>query len=379
VAALAVAGLAAPGFARTAPDRASATPTTIASGLDNPRLLSFGPGGALLVAEAGTGGTGGCVTGGEGGQVCVGDSGAITVLWRGHQARVVTGLPSLAGADGTSALGPSGVRFERGALAVSIGAGIDAAARASLGEDGRLLGTLVTIGNRGHGKSWDGGSRTHRRGLAAPHVLADLAAYEFAHNPDGSEARDSDPTGFVAGRTGNFLTDSGGNDLLFIDRTGRVHLQAVFPDRIVPFPPEAGGGQGPMQAVPTAVDWGPDGALYVSQLTGFPFPVGAANIWRVEPGHAPTVWATGLTNVTDLAWHHGQLYVVQIADGGLAAATGLPMGSLRRVHAGDNSTPDVVMSGLPAPYGVALRSHTAYVTTCSVCPGQGSVVRIPLG
>jgi hypothetical protein len=158
-----------------------------------------------------------------------------------------------------------------------------------------------------------------------------------------------------------------------------VHLQAVFPDRIVPFPPEAGGGQGPMQAVPTAVDWGPDGALYVSQLTGFPFPVGAANIWRVEPGHAPTVWATGLTNVTDLAWHHGQLYVVQIADGGLAAATGLPMGSLRRVHAGDNSTPDVVMSGLPAPYGVALRSHTAYVTTCSVCPGQGSVVRIPLG
>jgi hypothetical protein len=32
---------------------------------------------------------------------------------------------------------------------------------------------------------------------------------------------------------------------------------------------------------------GPDGAYYVSQLTGFPFPVGAANVYRVVPGSAP--------------------------------------------------------------------------------------------
>ena len=74
-----------------------------------------------------------------------------------------------------------------------------------------------------------------------------------------------------------------------------------------------------MQAVPTAAAKGPDGAIYVSQLTGFPFPVGGASIWRIVPGHAPTKYATGLTNVTDLAFgRDGSLYAVQITDQGLA-------------------------------------------------------------
>ena len=33
-----------------------------------------------------------------------------------------------------------------------------------------------------------------------------------------------------------------------------------------------------MQAVPTSVEKGRDGWYYVSQLTGFPFPVGGASI-----------------------------------------------------------------------------------------------------
>jgi hypothetical protein len=40
----------------------------------------------------------------------------------------------------------------------------------------------------------------------------------------------------------------------------------------------------PAEAVPTAVAVGPDGAYYVSELTGFPFSKGAARIWRVAPG-----------------------------------------------------------------------------------------------
>ena len=39
----------------------------------------------------------------------------------------------------------------------------------------------------------------------------------------------------------------------------------------------------PMQAVPTGVVRGPDGAIYVSQLTGFPFPIGGARIFRIDP------------------------------------------------------------------------------------------------
>jgi hypothetical protein len=216
-----------------------------------------------------------------------------------------------------------------------------------------------------------------RLGHRHPRILADIARFELRHNPDHSTAHDRDPTGLLRVRHGYLLTDSGGNTLLRIGH--RVHTRAIFRDRLVTFPPQVGGGTGPMQAVPTSVVRGPDGAYYVSQLTGFPFPPGAARIYRVKPGHRPTIFATGLTNVTDLTWYRHRLYAVQISDAGLLNETGLPMGSLVRVHRGHNATLDTVAGGLPAPYGVAIRNHRAFVTTCTVCPGQGAVVRIPLG
>lgn len=79
----------------------------IARGLNNPRRLAFDLHGALYVAEAGKGGNGKCITGPEGNQECFGTSGSVTRIARGHQARVLTGLPSLAARDGTGATGPS--------------------------------------------------------------------------------------------------------------------------------------------------------------------------------------------------------------------------------------------------------------------------------
>src|SRR5438132_14309987 len=74
--------------------RAADTPfTVLASGLDSPRGLAFGPEGALYVAEAGRGGTGPCLNSPEGGQACYGASGAVTRIWRGTQQRLATGLP----------------------------------------------------------------------------------------------------------------------------------------------------------------------------------------------------------------------------------------------------------------------------------------------
>ena len=81
---------------------------TVASGLDNPRQLSFS-GHSLYVAEAGRGGAGPCVPSPEGGESCFGLSGAITRVNRWGSHRVVTGLPSLADPDGGGALGPSDV------------------------------------------------------------------------------------------------------------------------------------------------------------------------------------------------------------------------------------------------------------------------------
>jgi hypothetical protein len=53
--------------------------TVIASGLDNPRDLAFGPGGRLFLAEAGHGGSR-CIPGGEEGDLCVGFTSKIDVV-----------------------------------------------------------------------------------------------------------------------------------------------------------------------------------------------------------------------------------------------------------------------------------------------------------
>ena len=86
----------------------------IASGLDNPRGLGFGPDGALYVVESGRGGTSSlCLPLPDmPGTRCYGPTGAVTrVTGLGVHQRVVTGLPSLAAASGDVATGPNDIAF----------------------------------------------------------------------------------------------------------------------------------------------------------------------------------------------------------------------------------------------------------------------------
>jgi hypothetical protein len=339
---------------RTAAAKADPTNQVVADDLHNPRQLIFA-GDALYVAEAGQGGAKPCMPGPEGGVVCFGNTGSVTRVWHGVQKRVAKGLPSL-GDQGTgdSAIGPADLLKLGGSrIALTVGLGTDPANRSLFRPRGKRLGTLMSLN-----------LRTGNR-----YVIADLARHEAVTNP--IDDPDSDPTGLA--RLGHrfVATDSGGNTLVKATYRGDMRTIAVFPDTTIP--------GGLYLSVPTDVVRGPDGALYVSELTGFPFPKGAAQIFRVVPGHAPTVYASGLTNVTSLTFDkRGTLYAVQIADEGLASG-GPPVGSLLRVAPdGSGQTTTAVASGLFAPYGVAIHHGSAYVSTCSVCAVGGQVVRIPL-
>ena len=347
---------------------ASAQPfEVVASGLDNPRHLTFSATGDLYVAEAGRGGSVSCAVHPELGEFCLGFTGAVTkVRDDGPDVRVLTKLPSILG-EGGDALGPSDIAITGSQkFVLSIGLGGSDEFRDDFGPNGTQLGTLVS-GKLKHG-GWS--------------LFADVLANEAAANPDGTDI-DSNPVGLVRQGEGYLVADAGGNAVVRASHKGTFTTIAVLPPGSALAPPFLElppGTQIPTDSVPTSVVQGPDGAYYISQLTGFPFEKGDANIWRIVPGQAPTVYASGLTNLTDLAFApDGSLYAVEIATEGLLAAQPgePPIGSLVKVTPGA-SVHETVADGLTAPYGVALSSGSAYVTTCAVCVGGGKVIRVSL-
>jgi hypothetical protein len=339
----------------------------IASHLDNPRGLAVGSNGALYVAEAGQGGSGRCIPGPEGsGEVCYGATGAVTRIWRGRQARIATGLPSLAGSDGGFAVGPHDVSLWGSSVYTIVGLAANPARRSALGPAGADFGQLVTLAARGRWRT-----------------IADVAAYETAANPDRG-ALDSNPYAVLALPNKWIVVDAGANALLQVAPNGSIKTLAVFPTRMVPAPPMPGRPDAaqaiPMQSVPNSVVRGPDGAYYVGELTGFPFPVGGARVYRVVPGKAPKIYATGFTNIIDLAFAcDGSLYVLEITAKGLLQAGGPggdPTGALIRVARNGTQT-TVVSQGLVMPTSVAIGPDGGiYVSNFGVFAEKGQVVRV---
>jgi hypothetical protein len=341
----------------------------VVTALDNPRGLNFGPLGRLYIAEAGRGGSGPCGPGPEGTR-CYGASGAIT-RWNprtGEVERVADGLPSLATADGSFATGPHDLDLDiLGGAFLTIGFGGDPRERETIfGPDGRKFARELYLAPFGH-------------------VLRvkDLGDYEAANNPTGDEI-DSNPYGLLSRLGRQIITDAGANDLLQVRIDGKTSVLATFPNRMVAAPPFLGlppGAQISMDAVPTSVALGPDGNYYVGQLTGFPFPVGGANVYRVPAGGGtPTVVASGFTHIIDLAFgHDGSLYVLEIAKNGLLGA--LPpnndwTGALIKVRRNGTRT-ELATGMLRAPGGIAVGHDGAlYVTNNSIFSGIGEVVRI---
>jgi len=383
--------------------------TTVMTGLDNPRGLAFGPGGALFVAEAGYGAAP-CPPIPPGGVTlsCYGLTGAISRLWQGQQDRVVTGLPSISFRFGASARGPHDIAFRLqggppwSALGgpgahVTIGLEADPATRDTLNRPD--LGKLFHIP-----LSALYAPSAHLCDHDCARPVVDIAAFETGGGPDGGVA-ESDPYGLMAEprrhrdghhdgldgedddhrrghhhdddddeadegiRGSDVVVDASGNSLLRVNTDGEISLLAVFPSRSTTPPrPLVPGALMPTDSVPTSVVVGPDGAYYVGELVGIPF-MGAlrdkSNVYRVAPGqdpYHPKVFLdghlTGFNAIIDIAFKGSDLYILQhwtLAPTTLAMAPG----RLVRVACGgrplvcDGLHPTTVLDGLDGPTAIA--------------------------
>jgi hypothetical protein len=363
----ALAGGATPAAAGTAAQEANLQ--VLASGLNNPRGLALTASGHnLLVAEAGAGGSAPCFEGPEG-NACLGNSGAIAIVnvSSGSVERVVTGLPSLALSDppGFNATGPHDVAaIDDDQFYIVMGLGGTPAVRASLGSGAALLGQVV-----------------HARRGETPQSLIDMASFEVANDVDGA-GPDSNPYAIAQRSDRLFVVDAGANALTAVDHDGRAQVATMFPERLAPAPPfidpPPPGGQIPMQAVPNSATVGPDGAIFVGQLTGFPFPVGGASVYRIGANGEAETYASGFTNIIDIDFDdQGNLYVLEIAkDGLLAAENGPPQGRLVRVDPDSKAQTVVASAGLVAPSSVLIDGDAIYISNFGVFPGQGQIVKL---
>lgn len=346
-------------------DRTLGAPYAISevmNGLVTPRGLAFGPDGGLYVAEAGSGGTGASVVLGNGSTASLGATSGLSRLLGGVQTRVLNGLPSVATAAGLDAGGLQDIAFDGGGQAYGLFSfGSDAGQRTTLlGAAGAALGTIVKLPLDGVGP--------------LEHV-ADVAAHELAANPAGGSI-DSNPFGLALAPGGKLLVaDAGGNDFVSATGAGVISTLGVLAARPNPLP----FGPPMFQSVPTAIALGPDGAYYIGQLTGFPFPPGAANVYRFDPATSAVTEAyTGFTNIIDLTFDSaGMLYVLQVSSNGLASAMGPGSGLLLKIDptTGDRTT--IASAGLVFPGAVAAGPDGAlYVTNRSNTPSGGQVLRL---
>lgn len=349
---------------------AAAKVQVVASGLNSPKHLLYTSRGVYVV-ESGTGGPVGssCVsappTEGPGStQYCEGSTGAVALISGRHVADVDGTLPSVLEEQEHGATGPSAVT-------------VSSSGRVSV-----LYQDLLVQANGSNGLPAPA-STLFGTFQISPGVSANIALFAAQHPQNaatlggtpGETSYDSDPYDVTAYRGGYAVTDAAANDLLAVTKTGKISVLAHFPTMAETLP---AGVLGPTalpidaQAVPTSVAVGPDHALYIGLLRGVPSEPGTAQIYRVVPGHAPTVWAKGLSAVTAIAFDSkGRLLATEYSSGGLLAAPKVP-GALVRISANGKHVTTLPV-GLTEPTGVAVAPNgDVYVANYGTSAGAGT-------
>ena len=241
-------------------------------------------------------------------------------------------------------------------------------------------------------------------------VLADLWGYEERKNPDGDGVYglrglpqdcevepdfqpyngivESHPYATTQAKGRTFIADAAGNDILKYGKDGRLSTVAVLPAQPVRITAEraqqfglpecAVGLNYYFEPVPTDVEKGPDGKLYVTTLPGGPEDpsLGArAAVYRINPKTGATKKvASGLLSATGVAvGNNGTLFVSELFNNRIA-----------KVKAGSTQPTKYLNTVLPGD--VELRSNGDLYATVKVLVGPegpedptppgGEVIRI---
>ncbi|MCA0455007.1 MAG: ScyD/ScyE family protein [Chloroflexi bacterium] len=316
---------------------------TVASGLNNPRLLSYGSDGTLYIAEAGTGGDT-QVTDAGGNPVLYGTTARVsTVANMGSEPQpLVENLPSVEAFNNVVGVNAVWVDdnpdTDEGLFAVVVGGPTDI--------DGTPTRGVQILDS----------SLTEQR-------FIDIGAVEDSTNPDGDDLA-SNPIDIAYDGTTWYILDASGNALYTVEGDGEPTLFHVWDDL----------------PVPSAVAVGPEGDVYVGFLSSFPFATGSARIERWTAAGELVETYGNLTGVTDVhVGDDGTVYAVEFASG--FGDTGwLPDSGQVVVVTTDAVTP--LLTGLNFPYGLAQAPDGSWVVSINsafVEPGTGAVVRVPTG
>ncbi|MGX7681958.1 ScyD/ScyE family protein [Jatrophihabitans sp. DSM 45814] len=256
----------------------------------------------------------------------------------------------------------------------------------------------VAIGDQGRSVAYTSSEDSHAHtwltilSKGKKPVVADLAGFESRRNPDGfvhygirnpsqcvidgfppdapasyQGQIDSHPYSVASLGHGNWVVgDAGGNDLLKVDARGHVSLIAVLPRQplkisaafaaALGLPDCAVGLTYNFEPVPTDVEVGADGWLYVSTLPGGPEDPSAGargSVYKVNPHSGKAILlATGLAGATNLALdNHCNIYVVELFAGQISKIVrgkGQPVLSLPAVAAVEYANGALYASTAPA-------------------------------
>lgn len=287
---------------------AAATPTPsvkmVASGLNNPRNMTWGPNGDMLVAEAGTGGS--TCFGTSTQQMCMGLTGSVAAIEAGKVSTVVSGLLSMEAQDQGMAypvkvvMGLGGIQYFNHTLYGIMDASSSGTMPPQMPPnmavaDYNQLGRLLKLS--GNGPMFP--------------IVADPGDYDWAwtyHNIGLAPTNfpDANPYALLVEPKVTYTIDASANVLDSVSPNGTVKVLAYIPNAPV--------GDG----VPTCVAQGKDGNLYIGELTAGGNVAGSANVYRYDPiTKKLTVWQKHLSPITGCGFgKNGDFYVTEFDTGG---------------------------------------------------------------